>query len=229
MNKWYRYQIISSEMTKSFFKFTYDPGGGGAVADGSFAIIRGAIAHATDKSPCYWCLVGQEFVDPTLYVSTADPRFELIGEVEDHGLDADARHQALLDDGALFMADFYCDLSPEYAPIEEAYRSFQDLHKSEFGGLYPAPWAEARHFRLGVESLKSLVRSHKLDIPKKTTAFEQLSRITESDLADPDCRSKYYAIEALRHVMASFKRNPHEQIYLEGPRAAYPGSEGWML
>jgi hypothetical protein len=104
-----------------------------------------------------------------------------------------------------YLCRFYADLSGIHEESAATYRRFKSDAGFEHGSLLEAP--HVSNIRMGVETIKSLVKASCLDIAKGSTAFDQLSRITEADLAEPDVTQKYYAVEALRHAVASFKRD----------------------
>ena len=226
MKRFQRYEIIKTDLVKTGHLFTVDVPNLGR-HEMRYLAVRGGVAWATNESPCFWCVIGQVWVDPNIY-AIEEPVFELLAECSDNGLDIDTRYGGLLDDATVYKCHYYADLSGDFETEFEAYRDFLSRGSYNHGALLSAPYAD--RFRLGIELIKSLIKARRLEIPKETVTFEQLSRITEYDLADPACRQRFYAIEGLRHVMASFKRDP--AIVMESP--SFQGSltnldRGWML
>jgi hypothetical protein len=220
-----RYQVVGSESLKNCIKLTIQIGP--HLGMERFTAIRGGLAWPTNESPFYYSIVGQVY-DDLRHIKPAFPYFQLLVERTVEGLDLEGKFNQLLDDGNLYFCEFYADLGTIHEDEIDSYSDFHRSHRSPYGNLTTAPYVD--NFRLGVELLKGLIKSKRLDIPKETVAFEQLSRITESDLADPAIASRFYAIEALRHVMASFKRDPVIQTdFYRTPGGAYGGDQGWMM
>jgi hypothetical protein len=224
MDEYQKYQMIDSGITATgLHKFSYSTGAG--IADVRYTAVRAGIAFPTDKSPFHLVIVGQEYFDPQIYVDTS-PVYELLFELSDHGLDLEARHGKLADCADLYKCDFYANLAGINEVGAESYRDFKAKHSYGYGGLLEAPYSA--NIRLGVELLRSHVKDRSLDIPKDSPAFEQLSRITEADLAEPDVMGKFYAVESLRHCMASYKRDPKSSGVLKPFRTQHH-IQGWML
>ena len=226
MKEFQKYDVIDGEITPSFHKYSAAEQGTGNLITLRFTAVRAGIAFTTDKSPFHLSVVAQHYIDPEIYADTS-PAFDLLFECTDHGLDLESRHNKMADIANLYKCDFYADLSGTNQDSVESYRHWKSKHGFEHGSLLEAPYAG--NIRLGVEAIKSYVKSHSLDIPKHSPAFEQLSRITEADLAERDVMPRYYAVEALRHVMSSFKRNPGARRILTPriPRNTSP--LGWMI
>jgi hypothetical protein len=201
MDNWHRYELLESDIDKVSHKFVYQDGDQKDTM--RFADVRGGWAWPTDTSPFYCIILGQQFFDEEPY-DDKSPVFEVIFEATDTGLDLDRRFNQLADISALYKCDFYADCSESHEPEVDSYSDH--AYRMRFGDLQEAPWSD--NFRLGVESCKSLVRTNKLTIPKDTEVFAQLQRITQNDLADKDIKRRYYCIEALRHVVCGFKRDP---------------------
>ena len=216
MKEFQKYEMLDCGITTIGHKFSmFEQGVQGHIVDRLYTAVRAGIAFAADKSPFHVAVVGQQYIDSGLYADTI-PGFELLYEATDHGLDLEARHNRLADVADLYKCNFYADLSGINDDAAESYRHFKSKCHYEFGNLLEAPYSQ--NFRIGIELIKSQVKSHYLDISKDSPAFGQLSRITEADLAEPDVRQKFFAVEALRHVMAAFKREPGGRKVLILPR-----------
>jgi hypothetical protein len=220
-----KYQILDSEITKYNIKYVATIEG--EKVELKFADVRAGLAWATDKSPLYWCILAQPWIDTEVYAAKV-PSYELIKEYMYPGLSIDDKFNSMADDSILYRCDFFADLCPAYEDEAESYWDFRSDRGYQDGGLVAAPYANS--FRIGVELIKSWVKSYKLDIMENSEAFDQLSKITESDLADPKVKENFFAIEALRHVASSFKRDPVvQQPQPEIPRNYPPHSQGWMF
>jgi len=199
----YKYEVVNSEKLKFYIKLTV--ANGKDLNELKFSDIRGGFSHGTADSKPFWVIVGQPWLDPKLYVK-APAEYELLAEREYDGLDLDERHQLMLADGQLFCCDFNADLTADHQDENYAYFEFRRERRVRNGDLQPASYVD--NFRLGVEALKSLFRQHRLIIPKDSICFDQLSRITTDDLATPDLKERFYAIEALRHAITSYRVQP---------------------
>lgn len=201
----HKYEILESERLKAGVK--YDALEGGTRISLKLADVRGGLAWATNKSSFYYCIVAQEWIDKRYY--NADPNFYLLVEREIKGLDIDERFNLVVDDACLYLCDFFADRSPIHEAELNTFYDFWSKHNYRYGNLLPAPYVD--NFRLGVEIIKSWVSARRLIIPENTLILDQLSRITENDLSDPDVMKRFFAVDGLRHVVASFKRDPASQ------------------
>jgi len=224
MNKWHRYQILDSDIGNVGHYLTIQSGS--QKDEVRFCDVRGGIAWATDLSPFCIVIVGQDFFDEKLYYDKS-PSFTLIFEATDRGLDLERRFNELADIAELYKCDLFADLSPLHEPEQDAWYDYHSAKGLTYGDLLPAPWSD--NFRLGIELCKTSVRKHKLSITKDTEAFLQLSRITEKDLGDKDVKARYFAIEALRHLMAAFKRDPADHPNINVAEHTSAGGQGWMF
>jgi hypothetical protein len=224
MKKWHKYEIVGSEIGKVGHKFTYDFGGKKEVI--RFVDVRGGWAWPTDQSPFYCVILGQIWFDEKLYYDKS-AALDVLFEGTDNGLDLDRRFNELADISALYRCDWYADTGQIHEPAASSWWDFQSFKSMRYGDLDTAPWAD--NFRLGIELCKTFVRTHKLDVPKETEVFHQLQRITEKDLASASVKSQFYAIEALRHVVAGFKRDPADNPHIDAKGHLSGGREGWMI
>jgi len=226
MDEYQKYEMLDCGITDIGHKFTAAEAGTGNLFFIRFVTVRAGLAFACDKAPFHVVVVGRHYIDTEIYADTT-PSYEVLYEVTDHGLDLESRHSKLADIGALYKCNFYADLSGINEVAAEAYRNYKYHYKFDFGSLLEAPYAG--NIRLGIEAIKSQISSNVLDIAKGSPAFEQLSRITEADLAEPDVTQKYYAVEALRHAVASFKRDSGSgsRITIKLPQYGQQ-QHGWM-
>lgn len=227
MQEFKKFEIVSSGINAANqHKFTVAEPGTGNLSDIRYFSCRAGIAWATESSPFYLCCVGQNFIDPDIYAIT-DPSYELLYELIDDQLDLESRHNAMADAADIYLCRFYADLSGIHEESAAEYRRFKNQAGFDHGSLIEAP--HVSNIRMGVETLKSLVKADLFDIDEGSTAFDQLSLITAGDLAEPDVMQRFFSIEGLRHCMASFRRDrgtPKLQIRL--PHYGY-NQQGWML
>jgi hypothetical protein len=225
MNKWSKYEILSSLIGNVGHVFTYQ--NGDEKAEIRFTDVRGGLAWPTDESPFYCIILGQQWFDEEPHQDKS-AAFSVIFEGIDKGLDLERRFNSLADIAALYKCYFLADLGPLHEPEADSWYDFR-VHKGlSYGDLESAPWSD--NFRLGVELTKTAVRTHKLTILKDTEIFDQLARISKSDLSEADVKARYYCIEALRHVVCSFKRDPAYLPDVDNiKRFTSNGAQGWMF
>jgi hypothetical protein len=224
MDKYQKYELIETEKCKTFLKYVVE--NDGEQIEMRFAAVRGAWAWPTDISPFYYCIVAQEWVDSDSYSTAEDPNLELICECTLPGLDLMDRFNRLSDDASLYLCDFRADLNPIHEPEMLAYYDYRSKRNFRYGRLSPAPYADS--FRLGVELIKSLAKTSRIDVARETVIYNQLAKITENDLGDVDIKCRYFAIEALRHVVASFKRDPVVYLQPYTGTGFTPHPQAWM-
>jgi hypothetical protein len=224
MKEYQKYEMLNCSINRNGHRFIATEQGN--LVPILFVAVRGGVAFACDRAPFHAVVVGRHYVDPEIYANT-EPAYEVLFEVTDHGLDLERRHSKLADIGDLYKCNFYADLSGNNEVAAESYRDYKYRHKFDFGSLLEAPYAG--NIRLGIEAIKSQISSNVLDIAKGSPAFEQLSRITKADLAELDVAQKYYAVEALRHAVASFKRDSGSgsRITIKLPQYGQQ-PHGWM-
>jgi hypothetical protein len=225
VEKWHNFEMLDCELTQVGHKF--DSIHANTRQDVRFTDVRGGWAWPTDLNPFYCVIIGQDFFDEKLYVDKS-PSFTVIFEATDTGLDLDKRFNELNDISALYKCEWYADCSESHEPESSSWYDFMSAKSMRHGDLQAAPWAD--NFRLGVEYCKTLVRTRKLTIAKDTQIFSQLQRITDKDLADRDVKSRYYAIEALRHVVCGFKRDPASNPDINfNRRGIIGGEQSWLM
>ncbi len=124
------------------------------------------------------------------------------------GVGLDEKNNALGDTAALFLCEWYVNWSDKYEANKESFWDWQNRKKQQRGGIVPAPYAE--NFTVGTELATSLLHQNKLILPKTSIVYQQLSTITETDLAGTKKSERFFAIEALRHAIGSFIRYPRQ-------------------
>ena len=215
-------EVLEGNKKKNCIKLEYISPSGEPGSE-RFAAIRGGIAWATDKSPFFTVILGQPVFDQ--YAAIKEPSFTLLLERADESFDLDARYSQLADDASLFCCDFYTDFSDKFEADRESYFEYRSKFSQPFGELIPAPFQG--RYRTGVELIKTLVGRDKLHLPKTSECYSQLSRMSKADLSGKKTSERFWAIEALRHVVASFKRDPviiSESNYRSRPEGLNP----WM-
>lgn len=185
-----------------------------------------SIRAGLDPENQYYVLAAMEYIDERFY-QAKHRAIDVLLEYRHESLVLDDFFYKMIEDASLYFCDFYMDKGPDNSVFCAAYYDFQSKHRNPYGALLPAPWVE--NFKLGLGKIKSLVKENRLDVNNNTLIFEQLSGITEADLEDKDVRSKFFAVEGLRHVINSFDRDRPIQRQAQPYRDThYRHSEGWM-
>lgn len=194
-----------------------------------YADIRGGLTWPTSKGSAYFCVLGQEYIAPHILDEKAPAGpYVLLAEYEAKSLSLTKFHSMITDIAEQFRCrDFYVDM-PE-ARLACGYQSDFDKFASE---RHTRAWMEraydADNFRLGISRIRGSIDSGNLIIPSDSILFEQLISAARSDLDDSP-EEIFFAINALRHVIGSYYRNPPvirnllksrlmERIYRNRPR-----------
>jgi len=163
--------------------------------------IRIGLSWPVKNIPGYYCIFGQvnyanEFgKKPVRYFTEKDSKdiISLFNHMSDYA-------------SLLKAKRIYTDLGgefEEYREIISEYCSENDLHGLH---LKQAPWANNFHY-----SVRALIQEYRdtkaMEYPENTTLGEQVNSITEDD-HDPERFDKFYAVKALKYVLASFRRYP---------------------
>jgi hypothetical protein len=162
------------------------------------------------------------------YVSYISSPLLLLCERQVDDLSLETLFRQLGDDCTVTCCqDIYGQTEESFAEYTDAFYEYERA-KSMYGTLCPAHFPD--NFDLGV----SLIRDHSdkrlLELPKESILVEQLGQIRREDLKDnPDKR--FYAINALRHAVAAFFRDPPvvTQATLPDRDRDMHGDSAWML
>jgi hypothetical protein len=218
------FEVLSGEKLANYIKLNYTgPGGRG---DARFVETRGGLAWRTDNSPLYALVIGEPKIDQ--YLANREPEYELLLEKEFSGIGLDEKYDELGDTAALFLCEWYVNWSEKYDANKESFWDYQSRKHQQNYNIVPAPYAD--NFSVGTELAASLLKRNKLILPKTSIVYQQLTTITETDLASNKKHERFFAIEALRHALGSFIRYPphrgKEQVGMKTPDG-HP--QGWML
>jgi len=187
-----------------------------------------SIRAGLDPESQYYVIAGLEFIDEEIYaVEPGHRAIDVLLEYKHESLILDDFFYKMIEDASLYFCDFYMDRDENHnEDFQQAYFHFQSKHRNPHGALLPAPWVDS--FRLGLGKIKSLVKEDRLDVDNDTLIFNQITKITQ-DFEDKDVRTKFFTIEALRHVINSFDRDRPIQINpYNHPGTFGKGPQSWM-
>jgi hypothetical protein len=180
--------------------------------------IRAGLAWPYQRKPGYWLIVGQR------EEKNVFGKYPLV--LLDEGKAKDlSKIFASITDAALRLKceDVYVDMSEENEPYRHAFSRYCDEGNIRCVFLKPAPYVE--NFEYGVGLIRDYVKDKVLEIDRGSIVARQLGRIPESVLEENQI-AEYYAVHALRFVLASFVkyswREPLGEINY-GPPENYPG------
>lgn len=178
--------------------------------------LRGGISWAgvcpTESAPHYFCILGAEWAPkPFNGQETQRGVLRLVSEHKAESLMAmNDFFRRLTDDAVKYCCtSFYADIQEkdgEANPYLVAIRKYLSEYQVNPGiSLRQAPFVESFAFSMG--EIGNLREKQLLEIGRGTLIREQLSRIQGRDLAEyPEIR--FYAVNALRHVVAQFFKSP---------------------
>lgn len=180
-----------------------------------YQAIRGGISWATAahavSAPAYYCILGQEWT-PKPYQGERKKKgvLRLISEYESPSLmNRETFFRRLTDDTTRFFCwSCYADIEEkegEVDPHENAFREYVSEHQIHPAPtMYQAPYVE--DFLHGLQEVNNLRRQGLIDIGNGPILHDQLTRIEEKDLTI-NTEIRFYAVNALRHVVTSFTKS----------------------
>lgn len=177
--------------------------------------ISWAITSSNGNSPHYYCMLGQLWTEGGRFEGEKPQRGKVILLTEYRAASLLSRADFLrnLTD---YSKGLYCDTyyttdvdltQGEINPDVAAFRQYvsENNIKNPHPILKQAPFPEK--FRFGIEEISTWREQGKIDIPKDSIVYEQLTTIQESDL-EKSPETKFYAINALRYVVCAFLKYP---------------------
>lgn len=85
-----------------------------------------------------------------------------------------------------------------------AYSDYTNRKKVFSGQVEMAPFAD--NFLVGVSLIKDWLDAGRLLLPPETIVYKQLKQIGRTELAAPDVREKYFAVNALRFTIGALEK-----------------------
>ena len=170
--------------------------------------IRGGLSWPTTKGSAYFCVVGQEYIVPPLFAerAPAGPRI-LLAEYESKALSLSKFYSQITDIAEqLKCREFYVSM-PEERFACGYQNDFDNFALQRHTRVYLQNAYDADNFFLGVTRIRESMENGNLIIPEDSIVFAQLQSLTRPDLENSP-EEIFSAINALRHVIGSYYRNP---------------------
>jgi hypothetical protein len=186
---------------------TTDPFDGTTSAQ-KYVEIRGGVNWPTAKGSAYFCVVGQEYIVPPLFAerAPAGPRV-LLAEYETKSLSLTNFYSRINDIAEQLMCnEFYVSMPAERFAC--GYQNdFDNFAMERHSEVWLQNAYDADNFFLGVSRIRESMENKTLVIPPDSIVFSQLKNLTRPDLENVP-EEIFSAINALRHVIGSYYRNP---------------------
>jgi hypothetical protein len=209
------YQIKVARKDKDSGKIIHELNG---QPDIIYLDIRAGLAWPYQTQPGYWLVMGQHEEKSAF----GKHSLVLLGEGESRSLNK--LFDSLTDAAVrLKCEDVYVDMSEKNDAYREAFSRYRDGGNIRRVFMKPAPYDE--NFEYGTGLIREYVKDKALEIDRDSIIARQLGQIPESVLEENQL-AEYYAIHALRFVLASFDkyswREPLKDIDYGDPEN-YPG------
>ena len=191
------YQIKNARRDKNSDKVHHEVEG---KPDIIYLDIRAGLAWPYQRKQGYWLIVGQR------QEKNVFGKYPLV--LLDEGKAKDlSKIFASITDSALRLKceDVYVDMSEENEPYRHAFSRYRDECNIQRVFLRSAPYVE--NFDYGIGLIREWVKDEALRIDRDSIIARQLGQIPESVLEENQ-KNEYYALHALRYVLAAFEKNP---------------------
>jgi hypothetical protein len=168
--------------------------------DITFLDIRAGLVWPYQTQPGYWLILAQRDEknsfgkNPLILLDEGEARD--LGKLFDSITDAAVR---------LKCEDVYVDMIEENDCYRQAFSRYRDEGNIRRVFVKPAPYVE--NFEYGAGLMRGWLKDEALEIDRDSIVARQLGQITESVLEDSQ-RAEYFAIHALRFVLAAFVKYP---------------------
>jgi len=174
-----------------------------------YSAIRAGLHWPTEESPGYAVFLGQEKPNSKLNPDIEQGPLRLLIEREYQGLRLNDFLGQITDDSALLKADIIYS-QPDEA-LKRVFWDYCDDRNVKGFRLLEAPFFD--RFLLGLNRILDLDSSGDLRIDKQSLVYQQLQAISKQDLAlEPE--TKYWRLDALRHVVSGFAKSPPPKQYI---------------
>jgi hypothetical protein len=199
---------------KIYFEFDGQP-------DEVFLDIRAGIVWPYQIQPGYWLIIGQREKE-TVFGKHKHP-LTLLDDGESR--DLDKLFDSMTDSAVrLKCENIYANMNNEENQCyREAFSHYCREHNIQRVFLNRAHYVD--NFEYGVQLIRQFLRDQALELDRASLVADQLGQIPESALEE-DRQREYYALQALRFVLASFVKSPWRPPMQDvdyGPLENYPG------
>lgn len=170
--------------------------------------IRTGLSWPQGDAPGYYCVLGQGTDKGAAGV------YPLIFMMEDESTNPDILINQLTDDLGTMKDDMdkgdyiyvYADLSQDNEYLKDLFHEYIDDNKIQGICLIKAPFE--RDFKYGLNLIHRHIRDDRsLEIKPDTILQRQLGKLPKGDLGERP-EENFYAVNALRHVVAGFHKHP---------------------
>jgi hypothetical protein len=162
--------------------------------------IRAGLVWPYQTQPGYWLILGQYEKENAF----CKHPLVLLDEMKSRNLDK--LFDSITDSAVRLMSkDIYVSMDEENDCYRDAFNRYCNDHNIRRVFLNRAPYVD--NFEFGIGLIREWLRDEALEIDRDTLIHEELSQIPESVLEE-DQKDTYYAIHALRFVLASFVKSP---------------------
>ena len=178
-----------------------------------YAAIRGGISWPTTKAPAYFCIVGQEYTESQGKEDSVSPGTRiLLAEYVSDSLSLSGFYNRIIDlSEQMLCRGFYLFIED----IRYDDGNLHDLQKADQmrgGNISLRDAYDKNNFLLGISRIRESIDKGELIIPEDSIVYSQLQNITREDLENKP-ENIFSAINALRHVLGSFYRDPPRNHY----------------
>ena len=189
--------------------------------DRIYRTLRAGLSWPENMAPAYFCIFGQK------HRQNEFNRYPLIFLAEGQGKDLSPVLDMLTDLGNRICCDeIRADLTEDKKLFRELYHDYCKENEVHGHYLRRAPWPD--QFAYGLGLIRDWLDKKSLEIQKDSILAQQLGSIPEDLRAHTSHPEEdFFAVNALRYVLSSFQKHPHQPDTFEdidyGDPENYPG------
>ena len=177
-----------------------------------YTAIRGGLVWPTNQSPAYFCLLGQEFRPANSWERRIPVgQRVIIAEYASEDLSLCKFYQRMIDIADQFLCSHFYVAIPEKRDDCGFLNDFSVLVSESKSKIYLTNAFDVGDFLLGIARIRRSVDNGELTIPDDSLIQPQVQGITREDLQNSP-EEVFFAINALRHVLGSYYRQPPLKI-----------------
>jgi hypothetical protein len=191
------YQIKVARKDKGENKIIHEVDNG---PDRVYLDIRAGLAWPYQTHPGYWLILGQRDEQNSF------GKFPLVLLHEGRARDLGRLFESITDAAVRLMCeDVYVDMDEENLCYRHSFSRYRDGHNIRRVFMASAPYVD--NFDYGITLIREWIKEGSLKIDHGSIVGRQLGQIPESVLEESQ-RDEYFAIHALRFVLAAFVKSP---------------------